>query len=89
MLLIKLNAFEKLKPQQYCLIDLDLDDIVSALPALEADPHKLWAVMEKHYRANFFDGVILKKYGQLFEDKNEGEFADHLKIVRDEIKQES
>eukprot|EP00347_Sterkiella_histriomuscorum_P009328 403341630 len=88
VMLIKLNAFEKLKPEQYCLIDLQLDEIIEALPALEAEPQNLWNLIEKHYRPNFFDNVIYKKFGYLFENKNEASFTEQIKLIREEVKEE-
>lgn len=42
--------------------------------------------MEKYYRPNFFDGVIYKKYGFLFEDKSEQSFYEEMQRIRQEIK---
>jgi hypothetical protein len=57
---------------------LTVDEIIESLPILEQDAQKIWDFLEKHYRPNFFEHVIYKKYGYLFEDKEEDNFRNEM-----------
>jgi len=70
------------------LIDLSLDEIIEALPTLEQEPDIIWNLIEKHYRPNFFENVVFKKYGCLFEDNTEEQFRSEMIEIRDQIKVE-
>ncbi|CDW71095.1 UNKNOWN [Stylonychia lemnae] len=85
VLLLKLNAYERLKPEQFFLTDFTIDEIIEALPALEINPQRIWDLIEKHYKPNFFENVIFKKYGYLFENKNQAEFMDQMGLIREEV----
>jgi hypothetical protein len=50
---------------------MSADSIVEALPRLEPDPQQLWDMIEKHYRPNFFEGIIIKRYSVFFENRDE------------------
>lgn len=85
-LLLKLHFYEKLRPEQYCLADLSLDEILEALPLMENDPQKIWNYIEKHFGKHYFDSVVVKIYGNLFEDRDEKAFHEDLKNYRQEVK---
>jgi hypothetical protein len=78
----KLHYFEKLKPAQYALIDMSLDQIFDGLATLESSPFKIWDLIEKHYRKNFFENVIIKRYSSLFENKDEVDFVQTMTDIR-------
>lgn len=61
---------------------------MQALPILETDPQKVWDLMEKHYHANYFEQVIYKKYGYIFEDKDQEEFMSEMIRIRNDLKSE-
>jgi hypothetical protein len=53
---------------------------------MESDPTKIWELVDKHFGANFFEPVVLKKYGYLFEDKDEEVFRQDMLEIRAEVK---
>lgn len=78
----KLLNYEKLKPAYYGLIDLSMDQIFEAISSLESNPQKVWDLVEKHYKPNFFEGVIIKRYANIFENKEESDFAAQMSELR-------
>ena len=61
---------------------------MEALPKLEIDPQKIWDQIERNFGRNYFDSVVVKLYGNLFEDRDEQTFLKDLRNVREEIKQQ-
>lgn len=76
--MVRLANFERLKPSQYALLDMSEETIVEALAKLQPSPQVLWDLIEKHYRPNFFEPVIFKRYASLFEARDEQAFNQHL-----------
>jgi len=35
----------------------------------------VWELVEKHYKKNFFENVIIKRYAAIFDNKEEGDFV--------------
>lgn len=64
------------------------ETIVEALAYLQPNPDTLWNLIEKHYRPNFFEPVILKRYASLFEARDETAFNHHLSSIRIEAARE-
>ena len=77
-----MQNFEKLKPAQYGLLDMTVDQIFEAVALLEGDPQKIWDLVEKHFRKNFFEQVIIKRYAYLFDSKDEAEYLDQMQAIR-------
>ncbi len=82
---MRLQNFEKLKPAQYGLMDMTVDQIMEAIALLESDPQKIWDLVEKYYRKNFFEQVIIKRYAQIFENRDEAEYLEFLNDLRKKI----
>lgn len=61
---------------------MSLDQIFEGLATLESSPFKLWDLIEKHYRKNFFENVIIKRYSSLFENKDEVDFVRTISEIR-------
>ena len=38
---------------------MSLDSIFEGLAVMESDPHKIWALFDQHFKANFFEPVIV------------------------------
>jgi hypothetical protein len=55
---------------------MTVDQIFEAVALLESDPQKVWDLIEKHYRKNYFEQVIIKKYAYLFDSKDESEYLE-------------
>ena len=48
----------------------------------------MWDLLEKHYKPNFFEHVIFKKYGYIFEDNTEDDFMKEMLKIRTQVKLE-
>ena len=81
-LYMRLQNFEKLKPAQYGLLDMSIEQIIEAVSVLESDPQKIWDLIEKFYCKNFFEKVIIKRYAQIFENRDEAEYVEFLNELR-------
>lgn len=84
----RLQNFEKLKPAQYGLLDMTIDQIFEAVALLENDPQKIWNLVEKHFRKNFFEQVIIKRYSYLFDNRDEAEYLEQMQAIRKTVADE-
>jgi hypothetical protein len=67
------------------LIDLTLDQIFEGIASLEPNPFKVWDLIEKHYKKNFFENVIIKRYASLFDNKEVIDFVQGMSEVRTKV----
>ena len=49
---------------------------------MEQNPFKVWDLIEKHYKKNFFENVIIKRYATIFENKDETDFVQLMNDIR-------
>jgi len=61
---------------------MSLDQIFEAVVCMEQNPFKVWDLIEKHYKKNFFENVIIKRYATIFENKDETDFVQLMNDIR-------
>jgi hypothetical protein len=64
---------------------MSLDQIFEAVVCIEQNPFKIWDLIEKHYKKNFFENVIIKRYASIFDNKDETDFVSLMNDIRTRV----
>lgn len=69
----KIQAYQELAPSSYGLLDMNLQQILEGVKAIEKDSSKLWKNLTKVYSRQFFDSIIEEEYKDYLNDISQKE----------------
>lgn len=82
---LKIQAYQELAPSSYGLLDMNLDQILEGVKAMEKDPKVLWKSLTKAYTRQFFDSIIEDEYKDYLNEVSTREMIRSVNKIKKEM----
>ena len=83
----KIKMYKEMAPDEYGLIDYDIQEIVHKLPKITKDLELLWDLLLRAYGRECFTPMIIKKFPNQFKADKDSTGA-HIKAIRNTVSKE-